>query len=202
MDIFLDEKQLFLVKRRIKSIKQLNKQLESLNYSGSVKFSVDERNLNDFIYKEYKGNLKGHFYHLIQKKYAKTLKNEGLTPLSMKNIYDYIYVSMEMDKIKFKVPKHLEGFYVGKTIRDAEVGRGASVDVNDIICRFKRELVKNYIYLDAESYKDKSYVVLIPIPPKFIEVKTNRTNNEWIPLTEWEVEPVVKLSSHRNSWNR
>ena len=200
--MFLDEKQLFLVKRRINSIKQLNRQLENLNYSGNVKFS-GERSLNDFIYKEYKGNLKGHFYHLIQKRYGKILKNEGLTPLRMNNIYNYIFFAMEMDKVKLKIPKHLEGFYVGNTIRDSEVGRGVSADANDIICRFKKELVKNYIYLDAESYKgDKSYVVLIPIKPEFIEVKTNRTNNEWIPLTNWEIEPVVKLSSGKHTWHR
>ena len=195
MKINRDEKQLLLAERRKDSIKMLNNEIKKLKSSG---YDID---LTEYTYKEYNEKLTGYFYHLIPKKYGKILKKEGLTPSKMSNMYMYIQDAIEMDGVKLKTPRHLEGFFVGKTVRDAEVGRNLSIDINDIICRFKKEAVKNYIYCDAESYNgDESYVILICVPPELIEVRTNRTNGKWIPLNNWDVENVTKSSKHGNKW--
>ena len=182
-------------------LEAMQKKIERNGHNGKIRTtynrSKDQKTDEE---KEYTGNMSGYFYHLIHKKYASSLKKNGLVPRKMENIYMYIDNLIE-EGMNIKIPRHLEAVYVGKTIKDAETGRNSEIGDNDIICRFKKEVVKNYIYDDAESYNgDESYVILIHVPPELIEVSTNRTNGKWIPLENWDVENVAKLSKHRNGW--
>ena len=177
-----------LADKRKKSIEMFNNEIEKLKFLGK------DIELTEFKYKEYSDNFNGYFYHLISKKYLKSLKEKGLVPSKMLNLYMYIQDAIEMDGAKIKIPKYLEGLFVGKTIRDAEIGRNADIETNDIICRFKRKYAKNYIYEDIEAISgDDSYLILISILPEMIEVMTNHTDKKWIPLTEWKVEKPIKI---------
>jgi hypothetical protein len=169
-----------LAKIRKDSIELLDKETRRLR---KIKAHTPISHISEYKYSLYNGKTTGYFYHLIDNRYTKILKEKGLQPRKMYNIYEYIKFALTIEKIKMEIPKHLEAFFVGDTIKDAEIGRNTDINKNDIICRFKRNIVKGYIYNDGESREDKSYLILIQVPPSQIEVKTNIKNN-WIPLKD------------------
>lgn len=87
-----------LADKRKKSIEMFNNEIEKLKFLGK------DIELTEFKYKEYNDNFNGYFYHLISKKYLKSLKEKGLV-LSWHETTVYYMVTKRLTESEIKMWK-------------------------------------------------------------------------------------------------
>lgn len=122
-----------------------------------------------------------YLYHLSKPDNLYKIKREGLVPQELdvlSEIFDSWYDEDFM--IHYEITKglisKLKGVYLGRTtnccINETLISDDNEdfLNKNFVMFRFNKSVIEDYLYLDPENQSCISYICVVNIPPKYLEV--------------------------------